>query len=105
MRELYADNEDIRCLIVGMREAYFSGENAMAWARQHLGQADNNATAIEIAYDLQAGTYVDRARSNPIATQHWAIQLVGILSTYVASNCTMLEIGCGEATTLNAVVK
>jgi hypothetical protein len=61
-------NQDIlqlKTFIVNMRAAFARGENAMEYARKELGKDINLPVATLIAYDLQAGSYVDLARANP----------------------------------------
>jgi SAM-dependent methyltransferase len=65
----------------------------------------NSPIATLIAYDLQAGSYIDGARANPEARVRWCDQLAGILNPYITKQSTILEVGCGEATTLAGVLK
>lgn len=98
----------VKSLIVGMRQAYAKGENVMAFARKMLAGADgvggNEVIATLIAYDLQAGTYVQHARQNSKFNREWCLQLAGILSPIAGNGSSMLEVGCGEATTLAGVL-
>jgi hypothetical protein len=102
--EMESEAQRLRELIVGMRAAYSRGENAMAHARDAAGSAENSPSAILIAYDLQAGAYVAAARSNPAAIHRWCSQLAAILGPLVDGESTLLEVGCGEATTLAGVL-
>lgn len=97
------DKNELGSMIRGMRAAYARGENAMEYARSLQG-GGNSAVATLIAYDLQAGTYIDFARANPEHRVTWGAQLAGILDNYVTKKSTILEVGCGEATTLSSVV-
>ncbi len=64
-----SDAELLRLLLIGMREAFQRGDNAMEWARRTLneGGADtqNRTLATLVAYDLQSGSYVANARQYP----------------------------------------
>lgn len=100
---LRTDMTDLGSMISGMRAAYAHGENAMEYARSLQG-GENSSVATLIAYDLQAGTYIDYARENPEHRVKWCAQLTAILDTYVGEGCSVLEVGCGEATTLSGVV-
>lgn len=94
-------------LIVGMRLAYARGENAMAFARAQLAEyseGGNQRIATLVAYDLQAGTYVDGARKNPEFNKVWCRQLAELLDPLLPPNGTLLELGVGEATTLTGVL-
>lgn len=101
------DNRFLRTLIRGMRQAYARGDNAMAYARSQMasaGQVENTVTATMVAYDLQAGSYVEHARSHPDVATRWGAQLATILDPLVPEVGSLLEVGCGEATTLASVV-
>lgn len=100
---LHRDMTELGSMVSGMRAAYARGENAMEYARSLQG-GGNSPVATLIAYDLQAGTYVDFARQNPEHRVKWGGQLAAILDTYVGEGCSVLEVGCGEATTLASVV-
>lgn len=101
---LKTDATELGHFLVGMREAFASGGNAMEFARKHGFTQSNSAISALIAYDLQAGSYIDRARENPEDRKKWCGQLAGILNPYIDSDCSLLEVGCGEATTLAGVL-
>jgi ubiquinone/menaquinone biosynthesis C-methylase UbiE len=96
---------DLGELIIGMRQAFMRGENAMQYARDQIGDDHNTLAATLIAYDLQAGSYVDIARKEPALKKRWALQLVEALSPFTTPNSSLLEVGVGEATTLTEVIK
>lgn len=98
------EENDLSTLLTGMRKASAAGENAMEFARV-LGQTTevNMTTAVEIAYDLQSGSYVDDAIRDPEANERWCQQLAGILEPLTSGSETVIEVGCGEATTLSGV--
>ncbi len=77
-----------------------AGENVVANARQFVGNGISAQDAIEVAYDLQAGSYVEIV-SRPENEQErvaWGKQLAAVLGVLgVRSVC---EAGVGEATTL-----
>jgi len=95
-------------LIIGMRSVYAGGENAMAYAREALktqGVAGRNQRlATLIAYDLQAGTYVEGARANPAEKRRWCRQLADLIAPVLPRGGSLLEVGVGEATTLTGVL-
>ena len=96
--------DGLRELLTGMREAYARGDNAMAFARQTSGEAVNSLMATLVAYDLQAGSYVAKVKSDPQSNQRWCGQLAVELAPYVEEGSSLLEVGCGEATTLAGVL-
>lgn len=93
-----------RDLVLGMRAAYARRENAMDYARRAAGTASNALEATLVAYDLQAGNYVARVRRNPQGNEQWCAQLALALAPHVAAGGSLLEVGCGEATTLAGVL-
>ncbi|WP_222105383.1 class I SAM-dependent methyltransferase [Denitromonas ohlonensis] len=97
--------EDLRRLLVGMRSAFEQGNNAMEFARAALGKTSNLTIATLIAYDLQAGAYVNQALSNPAEKQLWCEQLASLVSRHLSPGGSLLEVGSGEATTLAGVLE
>jgi ubiquinone/menaquinone biosynthesis C-methylase UbiE len=102
---LNSDVTELGSLILGMRAAYARKENAMAYARQTTGALKNSSVATLIAYDLQAGSYVAAARATPEGRVRWCGLLSEILNPYITEQSSILEVGCGEATTLAGVLK
>lgn len=102
---LRTDVTELGRLMLGMRAAYARGENAMEYARQTTGVLGNSSIPTLIAYDLQAGTYIAGARANPEGRVRWCGQLADILNPYITEQSSILEVGCGEATTLAGVLK
>ena len=97
-------------LIIGMRSEYANGNNVMAYARNVLGKTisggggRNHRLATLVAYDLQAGTYVEITRNNPDFNQQWCKQLSDLIAPFLPKGGSLLELGVGEATTLNGVL-
>lgn len=88
-----------------LREAYLKGENIAALLRGHAG-GENPARVIEMAYDLQAGSYV-RALDDPSRMafkERYAAELNKIFSE-LGRPSSVFEAGVGEATTLSYVLK
>ncbi len=102
---LPTDATELGRLMLGMRAAYARGENVMEYARHTASTLGNSPIATLVAYDLQAGTYIAGARANPEGRALWCEQLAGILNPYITKQSTVLEVGCGEATTLAGVLK
>lgn len=102
---LKSDVTELGQLLIGMHEAYNDGKNAMEYARKTSNIFGNTPVSTLIAYDLQAGTYIEEARKNKDGRTLWCNQLANILSPYITNKSTILEVGCGEATTLAGVIK
>ena len=74
--------------------------------RQEKGTDWNSEEIIEIAYDLQAGTYTDVMRDVAVA-QHkkeYAEQIAVTILAYCKPT-SIMEAGVGEATTLSGVLE
>lgn len=102
------ENTDrLRTLIQKMRLAYQRGENAMACAREILGESENSLIATLISYDLQAGSYISAVKNNPEFQERWCHQVASIVNPLIKDKkqFTLLEVGCGEATTLRGVIE
>ena len=99
------DATELGRLILGMRAAYARGENAMEYARQNASVLGNSSVSTLIAYDLQAGIYIAEARANPEGRARWCAQLAGLVNPYISNQSSILEVGCGEATTLAGMLK
>jgi ubiquinone/menaquinone biosynthesis C-methylase UbiE/uncharacterized protein YbaR (Trm112 family) len=100
-----AEAKELRDLLAGMRRAYAHGENAMEFARQKLGRNENLSVATLIAYDLQAGTYIDHALADPDGKRRWCSQLAGLVAEHLPSGGSIMEVGSGEATTLAGLLE
>ena len=96
--------QQLKEMILGVRDAYQRGENAMEFARTHFGQAGNSPAITLLAYDLHAGNYIEGARKDPDYRERWCGQLAKLIGPYLDAQSTLLEVGCGEATTLAGVV-
>ena len=92
-------------LIKRMRSEYNSGNNVMHYIREIGDIKSNQVDAIQVAYDLQAGSYIEFAKADMERSKKWCKQAATILSNLVKKDSTLLEVGCGEATTLQGVLK
>ena len=97
-------------LIFGMREAYAKGKNAMEYARYFLSdkkedQIINQNLSTLIAYDLQSGNYVDKARKYKTYNKQWGELHANQIVKFLPPNGTLLEVGVGEATTMVSILK
>lgn len=84
-------------------EAYRKGENVMATLRSLLGAHENTEQIVEIAYDLQAGTYSRYADDHAAQWNAYCAELADILSDRLEPGWTSLDVGTGEMTTLAGV--
>lgn len=98
------ENEQLSKMALALRAAYARGENVMEFARCNFGEAANTPLITLLAYDLQSGSYINGARADPDYRIRWCGQLAKLLDCYVSPEDSLLEVGCGEATTLAGVL-
>jgi ubiquinone/menaquinone biosynthesis C-methylase UbiE len=98
--------EKLAKILHAVREGYAQGGNAMAIARSLLGTEVNDPVATLLAYDLQTGNYNRSAMRNWSSRLQYCQQIVDVLRTVLpARGGRILEVGCGEATTLRGVLE
>ena len=88
-----------------LKELYSKGENISAYLRNEAGLSDNTREIIEIAYDLQAGSYAKAMEDKEMAAFKAAYSAE--IAKTILSLCepgSILEAGVGEATTLSGVI-
>ena len=85
------------------RDVYNRGENVTEHLRKKFKKT-NTSEIIEIAYDLQAGSYIKRFNSNPEKAELYVSQVAKILSEFVHKTDSLLDVGTGELTTLTLVL-
>lgn len=92
---------------------YEQGNNVSALLRKEKGLQNNTDEIIEIAYDLQAGSYVAAMDSPEVVEykKNYTSEMARIILSLAGLNSsslepmTMLEAGVGEATTLSGVLQ
>lgn len=80
------------------KEIYKNSGNISKFLREQFNLKDNTPEIIEIAYDIQAGSYVDGMRKNPERHEKYCSELASYLEKYVDSQTSLMEVGCGEST-------
>ena len=82
------------------KEVYERGGNVTEFLKEVRDQSRNDAEIIEIAYDLQAGTYSSLALKDAEYSNSYADQVASVLEPYLRDGDVFLDIGTGECTTL-----
>ena len=90
--------------IQSAKAAYAKGENVTQLLREQKNVECNTPEIIEVAYDLQAGTYIKHVETHWDDTIAYATEFAEILDSYVHPEKSVLDIGSGELTTLSLVV-
>ena len=87
--------------IKDLRKAYARNENI---TRLLSGQEGlNREEVIEIAYDIQSGSYTELAVSNPEVLQRYAKEIYDLSCKFLREEDVILDCGAGELTTLSAL--
>lgn len=90
--------------VISARKAYLDGENVTTFLRKQMGMEKNTPQIIELAYDIQAGTYIEFAKNNRSYLERYASEVVDILQHYSNGAESFLDVGTGEMTTLTSIV-
>lgn len=87
-------------------KAYEAGGNVTEMSRMLSGEDINTPEIIEVAYDLQAGTYSDFALQNSEYIADVTCEMAEIIQKYCGSDSLdMLDAGTGEMTRLGGVLE
>src|SRR5262249_29951439 len=81
------------------KEAMARGENVTQHLRQQLSSDVNTPPIIEMAYDLQAGTYVEWLERNREFTERYTTEMANLLNADCRAGDSVLDVGTGEMTT------
>lgn len=91
------------CDLAGAFETYKNGGNVTEYLRSTLDEPGNTDLVVEIAYDLQSGSYVDYFEKHLPEINRYIDEISGILAPLVGSAETVLDVGTGECTTFSGV--
>src|SRR5262249_53802149 len=76
------------------------GENITRHLREQLQRETNTPAIIEMAYDLQAGTYIEWLNGHREFTEDYTAEMADILNPECRERDTILHVGTGELTTM-----
>lgn len=87
-----------------LQALYAQGVNITAHLRQEFGVSGNTAEIIEVAYDLQAGSYIAALTEGGHAARQagYTAEIARVIRS-LCEPLAILEAGVGEATTLSGV--
>lgn len=86
------------------RKIYAENSNVTEFLRNELQTNYNTDEIIEIAYDLQAGSYIKKANLNRSNIDLHVYELAEILKPYITYQSSLLDLGSGELTTLSLLL-
>ena len=90
--------------IIEAREVYSRGQNVTRYLREKFNLIENTSEIIELAYELQTGSYIKIAEENmEIATQY-ADEVGNIFSQHVTQGDSLIDVGAGELTRLTLML-
>lgn len=89
-------------LFLECRNAYKTGQNVMDFVQK--SESNSRSLAIEIAYDLQAGTYIREFYSNEEKKRMYTDEGGGILERYINKDSVILNVGAGELWTISLMI-
>jgi hypothetical protein len=88
--------------IADLRDAYGRGENIIRLLESsNFGLAKSEI--IEIAYDIQSGSYTNIALRDPERISLYALEIYNMLRAHLLPDDVILDCGTGECTTLSAL--
>ncbi|MCR4378565.1 MAG: class I SAM-dependent methyltransferase [Rhodospirillales bacterium] len=87
------------------KEAFENGENVTALLRQQMGVDFNTPEIIEIAYDIQSGSYLKYVENNKLQNSLYCKEASDIVQKYIKKTDILMDVGTGEMTTLSLLVK
>ncbi len=90
-------------IIKRIKEIFEKGENIIEFLKNVDGHKSNTLEDILIAYDLQSGSYVKHYLLHQEESEKYCKCIVNIVNTLEDFD-SIIEIGVGEATTLNSVL-
>jgi len=91
--------------LVQARRVYEEGGNVAEYLRRFEKNGLNTETIIEIAYELQAGTYTEAVLRNMSFWNSYTEELAGWLDDCIEPDDRVMEIGCGECTTFAGIFR
>ena len=85
-------------------KAYKRGENITLFLKERYSDSISSSDIIEIAYDLQAGTYIDYVLKNIDQAKSYWLEIADIITSNTSEFHSLLDVGAGELTTLCGLV-
>jgi SAM-dependent methyltransferase len=89
--------------LIEIKKHYEEGGNVIQYIKNIENTATNSADAIQISYDMQAGSYVEFYKNNPESNFNYSSAVAKTLDKLDTSG-SIMEAGVGEATTLANVI-
>lgn len=91
--------------VLRAKQAYAEGRNVTELLRQQQEVSCNTPEIIEIAYDIQAGAYIDKAEGQAELVDLYCQELAGLTAPHLGVGDIALDVGTGEITILSGLLK
>ncbi|SDZ75989.1 hypothetical protein SAMN05660420_00163 [Desulfuromusa kysingii] len=85
------------------RDVFKKGENVTSALREQFDIKYNSPEIIEIAYDLQSGSYINAVKEKRRYWLNYTTEISNVLHKYCIDAESILDVGTGEMTTLAGV--
>ncbi len=90
-------------LYLDCKKAYENNQNIMDLVKKK--NPDNRSLAIEIAYDLQAGSYIKDFYQNQDIKRFYTNEVGSLLERYINKDSIILNVGAGELWTISLMLE
>jgi len=81
-----------------LKKSYQEGQNIIQILNKKLASIDNSIDAIEMSYDLQAGSYIESFQKNQSYLEQYTEEQSYFFKKYFSQAKTVIDAGCGELT-------
>jgi ubiquinone/menaquinone biosynthesis C-methylase UbiE len=99
-----SEHQKLRNILHAVHRGYAAGDNIMDLARTLLEEKHNDPVSTLLSYDLRAGRFNEWYRSHKTEWRRWSDQIAALIQAYLPAKGSLLEVGCGEASTLAGVL-
>ncbi|MGF1743302.1 class I SAM-dependent methyltransferase [Vibrio profundum] len=86
------------------KQVYSEGGNITSFLREQFRESHNTSEIIEIAYDLQSGSYTKHANLYREGSEMFAEGLANKLRPHLNKHKSLMDVGSGELTTLSLML-
>lgn len=86
------------------KKCYLEGGNIMEFLKKEYKDLGNTSRIIEIAYELQAGSYIELTNKNRKRFDLYTMELSKFLKPHLKENSSLLDVGTGELTVLSLLL-
>jgi ubiquinone/menaquinone biosynthesis C-methylase UbiE len=87
-----------------LRRLYLAGENVIEYLRRQSEVPAESSQIIELAYDLQAGSYRKNTERNLGKALNQTREFAQFIGRYISPKQSLLDVGSGELTSLTLIL-